>query len=224
MSSSAAEPIVPEPPPDAFAPSPDASALLGPARPSPVPGDAADEPVTPQMLMPPQQVPLMNLPTVTDLDRLRDRRLQLPVLGFDVRSLRDNFAEARGGRVHEALDLAAPRGTPVLAVDDGVVKKLFTSKPGGLTVYQFDPSETYSYYYAHLDRYADGLKEGAALRKGEVLGYVGTTGNAPPGVPHLHFTVFKLEPDKRWWHGTAINPYPLWALRRPPDGDERALR
>lgn len=133
--------------------------------------------------------------------------------GFDVKQLRDNFAEARGGRVHEALDMAAPRGTPVLAVDDGVVKKLFTSKAGGLTVYQFDPSETYSYYYAHLDRYADGLQEGASLRKGDVLGYVGTTGNAPPTVPHLHFTVFKLDPGKRWWHGTAINPYPLWALR-----------
>jgi peptidoglycan LD-endopeptidase LytH len=200
-----------EPSPNAFAP--DALAPLGVVRPSPVPGDSADGALTPQMLMPPQQVPLLNLPTVGDLDHLRYRRLQLPVRGFDVRSLRDNFAEARGGRVHEALDLAAPRGTPVLAVDDGIVKKLFTSKPGGLTVYQFDPSQTFSYYYAHLDRYADGLKEGAAVRKGDVLGYVGTTGNAPPGVPHLHFTVFKLDAEKRWWQGTAINPYPLWALR-----------
>jgi murein DD-endopeptidase MepM/ murein hydrolase activator NlpD len=198
--------------PPTFAP-PAETSLLGVPRESPVPGDAADATLTPEMLLPPAVRPAMNVPSVGDLDRLRERRILFPLPGYDVTHLRDNFAEARGGRVHEALDIAAPRGTPVLAVDDGVVKKLFTSKPGGLTVYQFDPSETYSYYYAHLDRYAEGLKEGARLRKGDVLGYVGTTGNAPPNVPHLHFTVFKLDADKRWWQGTAMNPYPLWALR-----------
>jgi peptidoglycan LD-endopeptidase LytH len=152
---------------------------------------------------------------MSDLDRLQERHILLPVQGFDVRGLRDNFAEQRGTRVHEALDLLAPRGTPVLAVDDGLVKKLFNSKQGGLTVYHYDPTESYAYYYAHLDRYAEGLTEGQALKKGDRVGYVGTSGNAPPGTPHLHFTIFKLGlPEKRWWEGTPINPFPLWAQRR----------
>ena len=87
--------------------------------------------------------------------------------------------------------------------------KLFTSKAGGLTVYQVDPSQNYAYYYAHLDRYADGLTEGKVLKKGDVLGYVGTTGNADPNTPHLHFAIFELGPEKHWWQGTPINPYPL---------------
>ena len=118
------------------------------------------------------------------------------------------FADARGGRPHEALDIAAPRGTPVHAVDDGNVAKLFTSVPGGLTVYQFDPSGRIAYYYAHLDRYADGLKEGAALRRCDVIGYVGSTGNASAEAPHLHFAVFGLGLERRWWEGVAINPHP----------------
>ena len=125
--------------------------------------------------------------------------------------MRDMFDEMRGGdtRRHDAIDILAPRGTPVVATDDGIVKKLFTSVPGGLTVYEFDPDQRYCYYYAHLDAYAPGLHEGQLLRRGEVLGYVGTTGNAPKDTPHLHFAVIRLDPDKRWWTGTAINPYPL---------------
>jgi peptidoglycan LD-endopeptidase LytH len=92
--------------------------------------------------------------------------------------------------------------------------KLFNSVPGGLAVYQFDRDEQFAFYYAHLDRYAEGLKEGATLKRGDVLGYVGTTGNAPPNAPHLHFTIFKLGPDKRWWKGTPINPYPYLASTR----------
>ena len=103
----------------------------------------------------------------------------------------------------------APRGTPVLAADDGVVKKLFTSVPGGLTVYEFDPDQRYCYYYAHLDSYASGLREGQHLRRGALVGHVGTTGNAPKDAPHLHFAIFLLEPEKRWWKGTPINPYPV---------------
>lgn len=110
-------------------------------------------------------------------------------------------------RRHEALDIPAPRGTPVYAVEDGRVVKLFSSKRGGLTVYQFDPTETYCYYYAHLDRYPKGLREGARIRRGDVVGYVGTTGNAPEQTPHLHFSIFKLGPEKKWWRGAAINPY-----------------
>jgi murein DD-endopeptidase MepM/ murein hydrolase activator NlpD len=149
-----------------------------------------------------------------DYESLGQRGLLFPLQGVDARVLLDNFAEGRNGRRHEALDILAPRGTPVLAVDDGIVRKLFTSVRGGLTVYQFDEGEAYCYYYAHLDRYAEGLVEGQRLRKGDRVGYVGTTGNAPPTTPHLHFTIFKLGPEKRWWEGVPINPYPLWASSR----------
>ncbi len=147
----------------------------------------------------------------SDLARLRARSLELPVEGLKVGELRDSFADARDGHRHEAIDILAARGTRVLAVDDGRVVKLFNSVRGGLTVYQFDPTETFCYYYAHLDGYAPGLMDGAAVNRGEVLGYVGTTGNAPPNTPHLHFAVFKLGPDKRWWEGTPIDPFPIWA-------------
>jgi murein DD-endopeptidase MepM/ murein hydrolase activator NlpD len=106
----------------------------------------------------------------------------------------------------------APRGTKVFAVDDGKLVKLFKSVPGGLTVYQFDPSGQLAYYYAHLDRYADGLKEGMQLRRGDLVGYVGSTGNASPDGPHLHFAVFRLGPERQWWKGDPVNPYP--ALRQ----------
>lgn len=146
-----------------------------------------------------------------DLDELRRRRLAVPVEGIDRKSLRDTFAEGRTGHVHEAIDILAPRGTPVVAVEDGRVEKLFTSKQGGLTIYQFDPGGRYCYYYAHLDRYAAGLAQGQSVKRGQVLGYVGTSGNAPPQTPHLHFTIFKLAADKRWWQGAPLNPFPLWA-------------
>ncbi len=146
-----------------------------------------------------------------DLDELRRRRLAVPVEGIDRKTLRDTFAEGRTGHVHEAIDILAPRGTPVVAVEDGRIEKLFTSKQGGLTIYQFDPSSRYCYYYAHLDRYAAGLVQGQSVRRGQVLGYVGISGNAPPQTPHLHFTIFKLAADKRWWQGAPLNPFPLWA-------------
>ena len=144
-------------------------------------------------------------------------RIGLPIAGLRAKDIQDTFAQLRGGtRPHEATDILAPRGTPVLAVDDGTIKKLFTSKPGGLTVYQFDPSGVYCYYYAHLDRYGKNLKEGMMVNRGDVIGYVGTTGNADPNTPHLHFAIFKLGALKRWWEGTAINPYPflIEALKR----------
>jgi murein DD-endopeptidase MepM/ murein hydrolase activator NlpD len=147
-----------------------------------------------------------------DLETLRGRRLEVPVEGIARTALRDSFAEGRGGRVHEAIDILAPRGTAIVAVEDGRIEKLFTSKLGGLTIYQFDPTRTYCYYYAHLDRYADGLKEGQTVKRGQVIGYVGSTGNAAPDAPHLHFTIFKLDGDKRWWKGAPINPFPLWAV------------
>jgi murein DD-endopeptidase MepM/ murein hydrolase activator NlpD len=136
--------------------------------------------------------------------------LVLPVQGITPEKLQDTFNDTRGGgRVHEALDILAPRNTPILAVEDGRVAKLFTSKQGGLTIYQFDPTETYAYYYAHLERYADGVKEGVVLRRGQVIGFVGTSGNAPPDTPHLHFAIFRLTPEKRWWEGEPLNPFPI---------------
>ena len=112
--------------------------------------------------------------------------------------------------MHEVIVMMASRGTPVLAVADGTVEKLFTSVPGGLTIYQFEPGGRYAYYYAHLDRYADGLQEKQAIRRGEVIGYVGSTGNADPSAPHLHFAIFELGPERQWWKGTALNPYPVF--------------
>ncbi len=138
-------------------------------------------------------------------------RLLLPVQGVRIANLKDNFSEMRGGgtRPHEAIDIMAPRGTPVLAASTGRVAKLFTSQQGGLTVYQFDPTETWAYYYAHLDRYAPGLAEGATLTRGDRVGDVGSSGNASPAGPHLHFAIFRLGAEKHWWKGEPVDPYPL---------------
>ncbi|HET8549015.1 MAG TPA: M23 family metallopeptidase [Bryobacteraceae bacterium] len=145
-----------------------------------------------------------------DLRPLIQRNLTFPVAGVDRANVLDTFSQSRGdGRIHEATDIMADRGTRVVAVDDGVIAKLFLSKPGGITVYQFDPSEKYCYYYAHLDRYAEGLTEGMSVRHGQLIGYVGSTGNANPNSPHLHFAIFELGPEKKYWKGTPINPYPL---------------
>ncbi|MDI1273205.1 M23 family metallopeptidase [Polaromonas sp.] len=133
------------------------------------------------------------------------------------RDLRDTFADGRDSnqRGHEAIDIHAPRGTPVLAVDDGRIVKLFLSKPGGITIYQFDATDKLAYYYAHLDRYAEGLAEGQTVRRGNVIGYVGSSGNASPEAPHLHFAIFHLGPEKQWWKGEPVNPFePLGGTRR----------
>jgi murein DD-endopeptidase MepM/ murein hydrolase activator NlpD len=150
-----------------------------------------------------------NVASADEMQSLAARRLLIPVEGVDRAQLRDNFEETRGGHRHDALDIMAARGTPVHAVDTGRIAKLFDSKAGGLTVYQFDRDDKYAYYYAHLDRYAEGLKEGAMLARGDLVGYVGTTGNAPPNAPHLHFTIFRLGADRKWWQGVALNPYPF---------------
>jgi murein DD-endopeptidase MepM/ murein hydrolase activator NlpD len=137
-------------------------------------------------------------------------KLLVPVQGIKSAQLTDTFYQPRGEqRQHEALDIMAPTGTPVVAVADGKVAKLFHSKPGGLTVYQFDPTEQFAYYYAHLDRYADGIAEGMEVKRGTLIGYVGVTGNSDPNAPHLHFAVVALTPEKQWWKGTPLNPFPL---------------
>lgn len=136
-------------------------------------------------------------------------RLIVPVAGVMRASLRDSFDERRGGHRHEAIDIAAPLRTPVIAAGAGRIAKLFDSVPGGRTIYQFDPEERFAYYYAHLDAYAPGLHEGMQLQRGDLLGYVGVTGNAPAGAPHLHFAIFRLGPERKWWKGEAVNPYPF---------------
>lgn len=182
--------VAPVPPPRAAQPAP-RPAPATPVVPAPVPSSGAMLPAN-----------------------VTGAALLLPVLGVQPTELIDTFYQTRGStRIHEALDIMAPRGREVVAVADGKLVKLFNSKQGGLTVYQFDPSERFAYYYAHLDRYAAGLVEGKLLRRGELIGYVGSTGNANPDAPHLHFAIFELGPEKRWWEGRPINPYPL--LRGP---------
>ena len=166
---------------------------------------------------PPSQVPPPVRPAVPPPADLARRGLLVPVQGISREALSDTFDDARSaGRVHDAIDIMAPRNTPVVAVDDGRIAKLFTSELGGLTIYQFDPTETYSYYYAHLESYAPGLREGNRVARGQVIGYVGATGNASPEGPHLHFAITRLGPDKNWWEGQAINPYPVLSGRARP--------
>ena len=133
----------------------------------------------------------------------------IPVAGVSAAALRNTFTEPRGGRIHHAIDIMAERGTPVVAAVDGKIRKLFTSRAGGLTIYQTNRAEERIYYYAHLDRYARGITEGMFVPQGTVIGYVGTTGNAPIGAPHLHFSIEILPPTKEWWKGQAIDPYPI---------------
>ena len=148
-------------------------------------------------------------PTDADLAVLQ-RELSLPVAGVTRGALRDTYNEMRGGtRTHEALDIPAPRGTAVLSAAPGRVLKLFNSKPGGLMVYAADSTERFILMYGHLDAYQPGLAEGQPLRRGQQLGVVGTTGNAPPTVPHLHFAVARSSDVKQWWKGAPVNPYPL---------------
>lgn len=137
-------------------------------------------------------------------------QLIIPVAGVRPEQLRDTFAESRSeGRVHDAIDIAAPLGTPVLAAADGTILKLFNSERGGTTIYQLSTDNQFIYYYAHLDRYAEGLAEGHFAKQGETIGYVGDSGNAGAGNYHLHFSIALVSDPKRYWEGVNINPYPL---------------
>ena len=130
-----------------------------------------------------------------------------PIEGLRPPDLRDTFNEVHNGHAHEAIDIVAPLGTPVHAVVSGTIRKLFLSKPGGNAIYEFDEAGERSYYYAHLQRYADGLREGTRVARGDVIAYVGSTGNADPRAPHLHFAIFELGARREWWKGTPIDPY-----------------
>jgi murein DD-endopeptidase MepM/ murein hydrolase activator NlpD len=135
--------------------------------------------------------------------------LVIPVLGVERDALRDSYGAQRSGHLHSAIDIMAPRGTPALAAADGTIVKLFHSGEGGLTIYLADRPRSTVYYYAHLDSYAADVHEGSIVARGEVIGFVGSTGNAPANAPHLHFGVERLPAGGNWWKGEPMNPYPI---------------
>jgi murein DD-endopeptidase MepM/ murein hydrolase activator NlpD len=144
--------------------------------------------------------------------------LAIPVAGIRPGQLSDTYSQARAGgaRVHDAIDIMAPRGTPVVAAAEGTVEKLFFSNGGGgITAYVRSPDRAWIYYYAHLDGYAPGLAEGQQIHRGDPIGFVGSTGNASAAGPHLHFAISRMGPADRFWQGIPINPYPLLAGRGP---------
>lgn len=148
--------------------------------------------------------------------------LYFPVAGFDGRPLDDSFNDARdgGARRHNAIDIMAPRGTPVLSVQDGRILRLSRNSKGGITVYATDNEERFVFYYAHLDRYHPGVRDGLTLMRGDTIGYVGTTGNAPESVPHLHFQLMRMPADRKYWNGEPINPYPFLRATTPEASDQ----
>jgi murein DD-endopeptidase MepM/ murein hydrolase activator NlpD len=158
--------------------------------------------------------PVASLVGEADIATLKLKNLLIPVQGVTTKQLRDTFYDGRSeGRQHQALDIMAAGGTPVLAAADGKVAKLFQSEKGGITLYQLDSSGLYYYYYAHLQSYAGGIVEGKELKRGDVIAYVGDTGNAGAGNFHLHFGINKPTAPGKWGRGEAINPYPLLANR-----------
>jgi len=146
-----------------------------------------------------------------DLAALWARQLRVPVDGLRRDQVRDSYTARRDGGIHAALDLLAPRGTPVRAADDGTIGRLADGPVGGIAIYASDPEARFVYYYAHLDRLAVGVAVGRRIAKGDVIGYVGTTGNAPRDTPHLHFQVMKRAAGRAWWSGPPINPMTFFA-------------
>jgi murein DD-endopeptidase MepM/ murein hydrolase activator NlpD len=143
--------------------------------------------------------------------------LAIPVAGVKGEELQDTYTQSRSGgaRVHNAIDIMAPHGTPVIAAAPGTVEKLFDSKGGGgITAYVRSPDHRWMFYYAHLQAYAPGLHEGQAVKQGDSIGLVGSTGNANPAGPHLHFAINRMREGEKWYDGTPINPYPLLAGKR----------
>lgn len=156
-----------------------------------------------------ETTPSPNLP-IPPIGFVGSLKLIVPVAGVKPEQLHDTFADSRSeGRVHDAIDIPAPLETPVLAAANGQILKLFQSERGGTTIYQLSADKKLVFYYAHLQRYADGLFEGKVVRQGEVIAYVGDTGNAGPGNYHLHFSIMVVSDPKRYWEGVNINPYPL---------------
>ena len=193
---------------------------LGPLAPFPsVPGAEADLPEPPSE-SPPPEAPL----AATDEEYLLERGLMVPVEGVRPEKVPDTYMQARdgGARTHQAVDILARRGTPVLSADSGTILRLTRSTLGGITIYATDPERRFVFYYAHLDRYAEGLREGKAVAQGEVIGYVGTTGNAPKNTPHLHFQVMRYVDARTWWGGPPLDPRAFLARPGVRDGSSRS--
>lgn len=156
------------------------------------------------------------------------RRPELPEIGYPLaevkaQELQSQFRDRRKGHIHQAIDLMRPRGTAVMAVTDGTIRKLYRSKTGGISIYLFDGSEEFCFFYGHLDHYAKNLHEGQEVKRGDVIGYVGYTGNAKRSAPHLHFAVSLTGPERRWSGGVAVDPYPMLvaaAVPAPPVATE----
>ena len=178
------------------------------------PGPVRTEPVPEVSAPAPEVTAPVRATLVTPEAALAAKALIIPVEGVDPSRVRDSYTASRGGRTHDAVDIMAARGTPVIATDAGVILRLRQNDAGGITIYQLDPDERFVYYYAHLDRYQDGLVEGMKIKQGDVLGFVGTTGNAPKNTPHLHFQVMIYRGRGQYWGGEPINPHPY--LNRSP--------
>ena len=184
----------------------------------------AIRPLGPVVLPSPARVPDVDLPeppsesappaaplSFNDEEYLASRTLMVPVDGIPPNRVPDTYWQVRdgGARTHEAVDILAKRGTPVLSADSGTVLRLSRNTLGGITIYATDPARRFVFYYAHLDGYAAGLHEGKAVAQGEVIGYVGTTGNAPKNTPHLHFQVMRFVDARTWWNGPPLDPRPF---------------
>lgn len=189
------EPALGSPSQSESTPSPTASPSL--ASPSPTLTPSAENTPSPTLPIPP-------------IGFVGTLNLIIPVSGVKPEQLHDTFADSRSeGRVHDAIDIPAPAGTPVLAAADGQIVKLFQSERGGTTIYELSTNKKLIFYYAHLQSYAEGVFEGKFVRQGEVIAFVGDTGNAGPGNYHLHFSIMAISDPKRYWEGVNINPYPL---------------
>jgi peptidoglycan LD-endopeptidase LytH len=188
--------------------------LATPTTPSPTaspesrPTQTPEQGPLPENSPPPEQTPAAS-PTPA-INYVGELKLIIPVVGVRAEQLVDTFDDARSeGRVHDAIDIPAAAGTEVLAAADGEIVKLFQSERGGTTIYQLSVDKKLVFYYAHLQRYAEGLTEGKEVHQGEIIAYVGDTGNAGPGNYHLHFSISVISDPKRYWDGSNINPYPL---------------
>ena len=185
---------------------------MNPAPPAPERAPATV--AKPRPVLPPRPSPsgpLDSTFTEYDLEELWARQMMVPVEGMLRKAVRDNYTAKRGARIHAALDISSPRGTPVLAASDHIIGRLGNTPNGGIIIYATDPEMRFTFYYAHLERYRRGLAVGDRIAKGSILGYVGTTGNAPRNAPHLHFQVMKRGTNGAWWDGPAINPHPFFA-------------
>lgn len=176
----------------------------------PAPETAPPEP-RPVLAGAPAAAPPSNAPASSDVEYLRARRLLVPVAGADMSRVEDSFLDARDGgdRTHRAIDILAPRGTPILSADDGKILRMSSNSLGGITMYTVDPANRIVYYYAHMDHYNDAMSPGREIARGDTLGFVGTTGNAPKDTPHLHFQVMRWPADGKYWNGEPIDPYEL---------------